>query len=420
MLRSSATSSGRFLVAVALLGAALVGQRQRARAGEDPYTRAEPAVLDRLGYVSLGPFELGAGHDTRAVEELLGTEPVVWIETAHFHLGCSLSPLALRGQQDWSKEWVQEVRAELDELRPLLPKGRLKKRVKSLDPWLRAHLTARRLERLYAEVCAVLGRDDAWFADGSHNANRPEEFTGEGPYLGMRQKPFVLVLQKRSALARYTRQYRGRETVESMRHHDLEFGGMFWGCSQESANNLFQSDYALHASLAFNVAHNLYTSYRCFGHDLPPWLVTGLAHLHSRRVTPRFPNYDRRDPDDRRDRSPFWDWDARVAGLVKNDVFGPLAELVRVDSAGKFGIEQHMQSWAVVDYLASERSEELARLLFALKAPFHGRLRTPTGAELQQRQQEAIAAAFGVAVDAVDGDWRAFVRKNRSKRRRRR
>ena len=400
------------------LATALCAQGQRKQAGPDPYTGGDSALLDRLGYVSLGPFELGSGHDTTAVEELLGTEPLAWIETAHFRMGCSLSPLALRGQQDWSKEWIRSVRKELDELRALLPKGRIKKRVKSLDPWLRAHLMARRLEQLYAEVCGLLGRDDAWFAAGHNNPLRPDEFSGVGPYLGMQQKPVVLMLQKRGGLARYTRQYRGGETNESIRHHDLAFGSMFWGCSQESANNLFQSDYALHASLAFNVAHNLYTSYRCFGHDLPPWLVTGLAHWHARRVSPRFPNYDREDPRDRRDRSPFWDWDARVAGLVKNDVFEPLEKLVAVASAGRFGIEQHMQSWAVVDYLVAEQPTQLARFLHELKAPFHGRLRMPSQDELQRRQRESFDAAFGADVAAIDGAWRAAVRGQKRKRKR--
>ena len=206
---------------------------------------------------------------------------------------------------------------------------------------------------------------------------------------------------------------------ESIRHCDLQFGCMFWGASQESASNLFQSDYALHASLAFNVAHNLYSSYRCFGHNLPPWLVTGLAHWHSRRVTGRFPSYDRKDQNDRRDRNPFWDWDARVMGLVRNDVFEPLADLVVVESGGAFGIEQHMQSWSVVSYLVAERPDQLASFLHQLKAPFHGRLRNPTADELQRRQREAFEAAFGSSVAAVDAAWRSVAGKKKRKKRNR-
>ena len=205
MVRHPAALSALLLTSLALT-VTLSAQSQRKRAGVDPYTGGDQAQLKPLGYASMGPFELGTGHGTADVEELLGTEPLIWIETAHFRIGCSLSPLALRGPQDWSKDWVKSVRGELGELRPKLPKGRLKKRVKSLDPWLRAHLMAQRLERLYAEVSSVLGRDDAWFVNGSQNANDPETFAGVGPYLGMAEKQVVLLLQKSGGLARYTRQ----------------------------------------------------------------------------------------------------------------------------------------------------------------------------------------------------------------------
>jgi len=415
--------TGRVCALVLATGVALVSalpsQSQRKKAGTDPYTGGDAKAIAKLGYESLGPFELGTGHDTKVVENLLGTEPLIWIETAHFRIGCALSPLRLRGQQDWSKAWIKSVKAELDELRPKMPKGKLKKTVKTLDPWLRAHLMAQRLENLYAEVSGVLDRDDAYFKDGDRDPRNAAAFAGEGPYLGMREKFTVLMLQKGGSLARYTRQYRDREMEQPVRHHDQAFGSIYWGCSEESANNLFRSDYALHASLAFNVSHNMYTCYRCFGHDLPPWLVTGLAHWHSRRVSPRFPVYDRKTDADRRDRSPFWDWDARVKGLIKHDVFEPLGDLVSHQSAGSFGIEQHMQAWAVVDYLMASKPEQLAKFLHELKHPFHGRLRMPTEEELQQRQEQAFAAAFGSEVTAVDAAWRKDASKKKKRRRKR-
>src|SRR5690606_14746572 len=133
----------------------------------------------------------------------------------------------------------------------------------------------------------------------------------------------------------------------------------------------FRIDLALHAYLAFNVAHNLYTSYRSFGHDLPAWLITGLAHWHARRVSPRFPTYDRRDASDRDARSKFWDWQARVPGLIKNEVFEPLQQLLDRNNAGAFGLEQHIQAWAVVDYLIATRKQQTFAFLHRLKDPFH-------------------------------------------------
>jgi len=416
-MRKSPTTTSALLLAATLAHPA-VGQKARSRAGPDPYTRGEQASVEALGYVSLGPFQFGTGHDTASVEELLGTEPLVWIETAHFRIGCALSPLRLRGQQEWSKEWIKKVRDELDELRPKLPKGRLKKRVKELDPWLRAHLMAQRLERLYEEVLEVLGRDDAWFAAANYDASDADAFTGQGPYLGMREKFAVLMLQKGSSIARYTRQHRGGEMKEPIRHCDLAFGSIYWGCSEESANGLYKGDYALHSNLVFNVANNLYSGYRCFGHNLPAWLVTGLSHWHSRRVSPRFPVYDRLDDTDSRDRSPFWDWDARVRGLVKYDAFGSLADLMKVQTAGQFGIEQHMQAWAVVGYLVDANKEQVGTFLHRLKSPFHGRVRMPTDAELQQRQQDVFVSTFGCEPAALDAAWREATKKRKPGRKR--
>src|SRR5690606_29119015 len=138
--------------------------------------------------------------------------------------------------------------------------------------------------------------------------------------------------------ARFTRAFHGHETDQPLRYNDPHFGCLFWGGSQEAANGQFRIDLALHAYLAFNVAHNLYTSYRSFGHDLPAWLITGLAHWHARRVSPRFPTYDRRDASDRDARSKFWDWQARVPGLIKNEVFEPLQQLLDRNNAGAFGL----------------------------------------------------------------------------------
>ncbi len=416
MLPSRATTCA--LLLVALLAQAVCGQAAKGRAGPDPYTRGEQAAVEALGYVSLGPFSIGTGHDTASVEALLGTEPLVWIETAHFRIGCALSPLRLRGQQEWSKEWIKKVRVELDELREKLPKGRLKKRVKTLDPWLRAHLMAQRLEHLYAEVLQVLGRDDAWFQAAVYDARKADTFTGVGPYLGMREKYAVLMLQKGSSIARYTRQHRGGEMKEPIRHCDLAFGSIYWGCSEESANGLYKGDYALHSNLVFNVANNLYSGYRCFGHNLPAWLVTGLSHWHSRRVSPRFPVYDRRDDADTRDRSPFWDWDSRVRGLVANDVFGSLDALMKVPTAGQFGIEQHMQAWAVVDHLVQTRGDQTASFLHDLKSPFHARARMPTDEELARRQAEAFERSFGCEPAALDAAWREGVKTRKRGRKR--
>ncbi len=395
------------LFALLSAGSLVRGQTTRAQVGVDPYTSGKPEALAKAGYVSFGPFPFGEGYTTGSITNLLGTEPLIWIETAHFRLGCALSPVALKGRHDWSREWNKLLKAELKELRKVIPG--IKKKVKVLDPWLRAHLMAWRLEKLYAEVLANLGLRDEWFPKQSSDPQDAEKFRGLGPYFGMKEKFTVLLLQQAASHARYTRAYHGIEIKDPIRYHDIKFSCMYWGGSEETANGLYRIDLALHTNLTFNIAHNLYTCYRAYGHDLPAWVSTGLSHWHARRVSPRFPTYDRRDDNDGNARSAFWEWDKRVKGLVKNEVFEPLETFMDHEHSGKFGLEQHMQAWALVDYLLTTRKAATFRFLHSLKEPFHARRRVPSSQELRIRQRDAFRDAFDCEPAEMQVQWRKFV-----------
>ena len=73
-------------------------------------------MLQKVGYVSFGPFPFGSNHTTLQVGDLLGTEPLRWIETAHFRIGCALSGVPLRVEEDWREAWVQRLKPELKRL----------------------------------------------------------------------------------------------------------------------------------------------------------------------------------------------------------------------------------------------------------------------------------------------------------------
>lgn len=422
-IRSSAPHAGVVALVLGLcvmlgLAGAVRGQGQRVKAGPDPYTNNQPKLLAKAGYANLGPFEFGTKQTTGTIEELLGTEPLMWVETEHFKLGCSLPPIALKGREDWRPAWRKQIDAELKELRRVFPG--IKKKVKVLDPWLRTHLYAMRLEKIYDEVCEVLGVDDTWFPTRPGEAIAPKEYRGIGPFFGMKNKLTVLLLRTGASHARYMRAYHGFEMKEPMRMHDVEYSCMYWGCSTETAGGLFHIDHALHANLAFNVAHNLYTSFRGFGHELPAWVVTGLGHWHARKVTPRFPTYDRQHDKDEDPRSAFWEWDVRVHGLVKNNVFEEVAPFIDRLDAGKFRVEQHMQSWALVDFLIKHKHPQLRAFLMEMKDPFHARRRLPTAQELLVRQREALVRAFDCDVEDLEVAWRSAVLATKSKKRRRR
>lgn len=398
----------RCLPAFAVLLAAGMATAQAASprlvAGVDPHTKGEPAAIAKLGYVGFGPFAFGTDHDTNDVEELLGTEPLAWIETAHFRIGCALSPVELRSDEPWGEEWIRGVRLELKRLHNKLP--RIDPATPRLDPWLRAHLIAQRLEDLYTEVAANLGVDDRSFPVVTpDDPSNPETYRGSGPFLGMRAKYRVLLLRHESSHARYTRAFQHHEMKDPVRDHDFAFGSYYWGGSEDAADGLFRSDLALHAHVVFNVAYLLYSGYRDHAHDLPVWLATGLGHWHSRRVSQRFPTYERRHDGDREPRSEFWRWQDRIRSLAKEGCFEPLPTLCLRDEAGAFGLEQQIQAWGLVDWLMREQKSATMRFVHLLKEPFHARTRPPTPEDLRDRQWQAMREAFGVDAAELQRQW---------------
>jgi hypothetical protein len=379
----------------------------RRSAGVDPWTKGELGALARAGYVSLGPFVFGHAHTSYDVEQLLGDEPLAWIETAHFRIGCSVSPLELRGDRDW----VARTKKDLAELARRVPAVRADAR--ELDAWLRAHLIALRCEAIYAEVRDALGKTDAAFpAKPGHDPGDAATFLGNGPFLGMPEKFAVLIVRKGSSLARYTRRYMGgRETTEPMRHYE-HGGAMVLALAEESTDGLLRDDFALHTQLVYNLAFQLYNGYRGYGHELPVWLSLGLAHTHSRRVCPRYTAYERRVGQER-ESTPFWKWNERAVGLARNGVFEPLAALTARTDAAELGVEQHIQAWSVVDWMQRVHPAELRAFVHELKAPFHRQQRAPSAEELRARASASLQLAFGSDVAALEAAWRTQLLRGR-------
>jgi len=404
------------MIALAVLGVLEQASPQepksaRAVVSVDPYTEADPAAMAKAGYVSFAPFTFGNRVDTRDVMTLLGDEQLLWVETAHFKIGCALSPLQLRGEPDW----VESTKNELKRLKNKLPKVRAD--AKELDPWLRTHLIAQRCEELYAEVQDNLGvRDDTFSAATGHDPGDPEKFSGLGPYLGLQQKYAVLIPSRAASLARYTRAYQGFETDRPRRYFDLRYGQMVFAVAEETSNGLLKNDFALHTHLAYNLAYTLYTSYRWFGHDLPPWLIGGLAHWHGRRICPRFPAYEREIDDPKLEQREFWKWDERAPGLLRNGAFESIETLMRRPTMTEFGMEQHIQSWAFVDFLMATRKAATMKFLHDMKDPFHTLRRLPSQEELLDRAKTCLQSAFGLDAAGLEAAWKAHLLRARSKK----
>lgn len=361
--------------------------------------------MEKAGYVSFGPFPFGQHHTTEDVEALLGDEPLNWVETTHFRIGCAASQLSVaRGDADWKRS----LKKELKRLRKRLPKVKTTARI--LDPWLRTHLIAQRLEDCYAEIQRDLGVTDADFPDAPMNANdSPSAYNGRGPYLGMVQKFSVLIVQSEASCARYTRAYGGLESRNPLRLYYSRYGSFCLCLAEETNERQLENDHALHAQLVYNVVVNLLNGYRSYGHDMPPWLPFGLAHWHSRRISPKYPAYDRPIAH-RKDDSPFWQWDERALGMLRFKAFESVDDLMLRLDVTKFEMEQHIQSWFLVDYLMHARKKQTMRFLHGLKDPFHGGQYRPERDELLDRQKACFEAAFGMTPAALEAEWKKKTR----------
>lgn len=369
----------------------------------DPYTKGDAATLRTAGYEGLGPFVFGSNHSTDDIEALLPEEPLRWVETAHFRIGSALPAVAVTGE----KAWLAKLRGDLERLAKRVPGVKVDTKV--LDPWLRLHLVALAAEELYTAVLADLGRRDVEFPSApGHNARDAARFLGLGPYLGQPEKFTILLLRKSASLARYTAAHHGWASANPVRRHDHKFGSAFFGAAEECCGGKLAVDEALRTHLAFHVANNLYTSYRCYGHNLPGWLVTGLSHEHARRVSTRFPIYDlRTGPGSEPSCYPLWD--KRWAEKLALRELEPLATFLERMDVEAFTMDDHMQSWALAHWLLTTRREALMRFLHEMKAPFHERMRFPTEPELFARQQELLRKVFATDAAGLEELWRRQV-----------
>lgn len=373
------------LCALSVAAAAQTTKRPDPPPAIDPYTRGEPDELARAGYVSFGPFRFGP-QTTESVRSFLGDAPILWIETEHFRIGSTLEEL-----KPEKPEEVKELERELAALRPYL--DRLPTRARKLDPWLRLHLFARRLEELHADLrtrLAVL-------------APPPGAEAAKGqPAFGMRDKFLVLLTHKRSTLARFTREYCGVENGDVLLHFLPESGVLFFGVSQEAVD---QGDSELHYAATYGVVRNLLCGIHGFARAPPEWWQHGLGLWFARAREPRVllysrPSIDALPPDE------LADWEPLVRGRVEGGACVPWSDMLTRASWMEQPFGDNVVLWSRIDFLM--QSDGVApRLAAALHAP--GPQPVDGAAALQQ--------ATGLELDALDRAWSEWVVETYRKKR---
>lgn len=409
-LRLAASALPPVLATTFALASLLPGQGRGEKWKIDPYTKNEPKALEKAGYVSFGPFPFGNLADQKItsddVQNTLDYLEIIWIETAHFRIGTQLP----QWQVPNDLETRTKIREELTELKEKLP--RVKERTRRLDPWLRAHLTAHRMEKLYRETQELFGvTDDSFPTDPSKVfASKDKTYMGYGPYMGMKDKYLLLVVEKEGPFREYMRKYLGRDSKYPQRWHFTDSSSLLFTTPLESNDFPLTHDTALHCSLYFNISQNLLDGFRYYSYDLPVWIKEGFGHWNSRRISGKWPSFDQNEGSiaDMR-RIEKWRVHARQ-NIGDTDDYAPFPEVAGWRDFGNITFEDHVMVFSRMDYLLSLGPKKWQTFLYGVK----GRVDEnwyPDQKDLVGATRDALKDAYGLTFLNFDDRWRDWVKE---------
>jgi hypothetical protein len=377
----------------------------------DPYTKNDPKKLAELGYEGLGPFRFGnladKPVDSSQIDAALEHSRILWIETKHFRIGVDLPSWSV----PMDAETRAKIRGELEELGQKLPGVNPKTR--SLDPWLRAHLTAFRLEKLYRETMELFGVEDEDFPSDPSKVIITEgaRYMGYGPYLGMKDKYLLLVFEKAGPYQQYMKTFVGRDTKMPQRWHFTDSSSILFACALESDRFPLKHDTALHCSLAFNVGQNLLDGFRYYAYDLPVWIKEGYAHWQCRRIDGKWPNFDQNEGS-LADMRIIEKWEQHCRSMLGTDKIATFPEVASWRDFGNIKFNDHVAVWSRIDFLMAQGPEKWQKFLFAVKGRVDPTNWMPDQKDLVGATRDALRDAYGLSFLDFDTKWTEWVKAN--------
>jgi len=368
----------------------------------DPYTKNAPEAIEAAGYLSFGPFRFGDDHTTDQIVTTLGGIPLLFVETAHFRLGCGLPEYTVSDAIEKNR-----LKDELERLAARLPS--VKTKLKKLDPWLRMHLYAQRLEELYTDFQEDFGLHDEDFpAVPPDPKKRPTgPYMGEGRYLGMTSKFNVLVFAKKSAVGRYSSVYLGQALQTPTRWYLPGTDAFLFITCAEFLEGDYANDSALACDVISGVAQNLAMGFRSYRVGLAFSVSEGIGHVYSRRFDERYHIFSGLDPTQLRIKAES-NWAPSVRARVEHAVYPELDTMLGWTDAEALDWAEHLMLWSRLDHVLAREDGLAGRLLRLLKEPT-GKTTPPTTEELVARAKKAFQEASGKDLAALDQDWAQWV-----------
>ncbi len=365
----------------------------------DPYTEGSKDLWQAAGIVSMGGFEF-ANSDTETVDSFLATSDILWLETAHFELGFALGSYRVPPKE--KKLYLAELTRLAEKLPAVKPKQKL------LDPWLRLHLTAQRLEEIYTEFLDIVGFAEDAFPDGKVLWDGQGNYMGEGPYLGQKGKYEVLILPSEASSVAFLLKNFGLGIRRTQRWNVIERDSLTLTIHIQQGT--LKSDRALFGHLAFNLAHNLFDGLKHYNYETPIWLHEGLAHSMERRIQSKFNSFDGAEgsvPSMTRKA----DWEPEVLKLVRNGKRARMAALIRLKGYGEIDLPMHYVLWSMVEYLRSTQEIRFGAFLAALKSRRNS-ANLSDGSNMPEAHRKLFKEHFSMSYAQFDEAWAEWVQAN--------
>lgn len=406
-LRLVATGAALCLAVLSPL-AAQRGSKKPEKWRIDPYTKNDPKAMERVGYVAFAPFDFGeyAGKpvSTDAIEETLGKLKIRWVETEHFKLGSSLPSFTIPASD---RPLKAKLRGELERLGKRLPRINIKTR--RLDPWLRVHLFAQRLEDLYEDFARRLDVTAASFPTQRNAQLRNGKYWGEGPYLGQHGKYAVLLFQKGSDFTRYLSLFVGKVQEMAQRWNFKIVGSQLFATAEELIPQ-GSYDTRMHTHVVFNVVHNLINGYRFYSYDLPVWFNEGMAHWYSIRVSKKWGGKDFDQNESASvDMINSSKWAVKTRQWLVAGKLRPAAELLILRDFGQLTKYDHVKSWSLCDYLMSLGDEKWRDYMNEVKGFIDPVSREAVAREVLKLQRKGLRKAYDLNPLNLDEKWKQWV-----------
>lgn len=385
-------------LALLLSGLPLAAQKERrpANAPENcSWCEGDPERMKAAGIVSHGGFKFCA-TDTAGVDQHFGGKEIYWIESEHLRIGLCLGPHKVGPDES------KKVRAELTELSEKLPK--VDPKTKNLDPFMRTHLYAHRLEKAYARFMELMRVKPSDFPDGRGVWLLGTPYFGEGPYLGQKEKFEVLVLPTAADQVGFLLPQFGLSVKRTQRWNIIARDCLV--VVTNLAENELRNDQQLHGHLVFNLAINFQDGFKHYSYETPCWIREGLAHYMEREIDPKFNTFDSSEGG-QAVKVNKENWDGEVKQLIASGKAPRVAELTALKTYAEFELRHHYGCWSMTRFMIETNPEGYA----CLQSKLHGRKKpdgSPDAEDMPAAQREAFQECFGMGYAQFDAAWQAW------------